>query len=314
MVGENALKLNALSLELLAKLFVAIMGREEGAWRLTMDRTNWQLGRRDVNILMLGIVHRGIAIPLLWQLLDKKGNSNTAERISILSRFIALFGAGKIKSLLADRAFLGDGWLAWLQAEGIDFQIRIRNNIAIANTRARKIKGNDLFRDLRPGQSRVLRGARRLGAATGPKAQPVFVAATCLASGELLIVVTNAEPKEALANYALRWQIETLFSALKTRGFNLEDTHMTNQARISKLVAVLAIAFCWAHRTGEWLHQARPIGLKTHGRPAKSIFRAGFDQIRRGLFNCSDTIQALQPIHFLAAILTPTPPHISRLP
>ena len=297
----------------LAELLVAIMGLEEGAWRLTMDRTNWQLGRRDVNILMLGIVHRGIAIPLLWQLLDKKGNSNTAERISILSRFIAVFGADKIKSLLADREFLGDQWLAWLQAKGIDFHIRIRNNIAIANTRGRKIKGNDLFRDLLPGQSRVLRGARRLGAGTSPKAQPVFVAATCLASGELLIVVTNAEPKEALANYALRWEIETLFSALKTRGFNLEDTHMTNQARISKLVAVLAIAFCWAHRIGEWLHDANPIRLKTHGRPAKSIFRAGFDQVRRGLFNRSGPNQAFEPIHFLAAILTPNPPLKSRL-
>jgi hypothetical protein len=194
----------------LAKVLVAVMGRQEGSWRLTMDRTNWQLGRRDVNILMIGIVHRGIAIPVLWDLLDKKGNSNTRERISIVQRVIALFGADKIAGLLADREFLGDDWLAWLQDGAIDFHIRIRADIKIANVRGQMIKGGKLFRDLKPGQSRVLRARRQLGGSGSPKARPVWVAAACLASGELLIVVTNAEPKEALATYALRWEIETL--------------------------------------------------------------------------------------------------------
>ena len=36
-----------------------------------MDRTNWRLGRRDVNILMIGIVNRAIAIPVCWRVLDK---------------------------------------------------------------------------------------------------------------------------------------------------------------------------------------------------------------------------------------------------
>ena len=43
----------------LAEFLVAMMGLQAGPWRLTMDRTNWRLGRRDVNILMIGIVmHR----------------------------------------------------------------------------------------------------------------------------------------------------------------------------------------------------------------------------------------------------------------
>ena len=168
----------------LARFLVAIMGLEEGGWRLTMDRTNWQLGRCDVNILMIGIVHRGIAIPLLWMLLDKRGNSNTAERISLLKRFIALFGVDKIASLLADREFLGDQWLAWLQA--ISFHIRIRNNIKIANARGRMIKGNELFRDLRPGQSRVLRAASAVPRTPRPSPSgslpPVWPVASCSSS------------------------------------------------------------------------------------------------------------------------------------
>ena len=95
---------------------------------------------------------------------------------------------------------------------------------------------------------------------------------------------------------------------MKTRGFNLEDTHMTNHERVSKLVAVLAIAFCWAHKIGEWLHETKPIRLKSHERRAKSIFRYGFDQIRRYLVNPPVTRQAIDPIHFLATEQPPIQP------
>ncbi len=34
--------------------------------QLTLDRTNWNGEKRNINILMLAIVYRGIAIPILW--------------------------------------------------------------------------------------------------------------------------------------------------------------------------------------------------------------------------------------------------------
>ncbi len=170
------------------------------------------------------------------------------------------------------------------------------------------IKGGELFRDLRRGEAAC---SARDGASADQAARKpgsVSVAAACLASGERADVVTCAEPKEALATDALRWEIETLFAAMKTRGFNLEDTHMTNQERVSKLVAVLAIAFCWAHKVGDWLHEANTIRLKSHERPAKSIFRYGFDQIRRHLVNPPAIRQAIDPIHFLATGQMPIQP------
>ena len=66
-----------------------------------MDRTNWQRGKKNINILMLSITYKGIAIPLFWRLLDKKGNSNTNERIVLMERFIAQFGKNNIIGLLA---------------------------------------------------------------------------------------------------------------------------------------------------------------------------------------------------------------------
>ena len=48
--------------------------------------------------------------------------------------------------------------------------------------------------------------------------------------------------------------METLFGALKSRGFNLEDTHLTDPQRLAKLMGLLALAFAWTYRTGELLH------------------------------------------------------------
>jgi hypothetical protein len=105
----------------------------------------------------------------------------------------------------------------------------------------------------------------------------VYVVATRLDDGGLLILATNHCPKTALADYRLRWGIETLFAALKTRGFNLESTHFCHAERLSKLIALLALAFCWAMLTRLWHHQRHPLSLKAHGRRAKSLFRSGCD-------------------------------------
>ncbi len=66
----------------------------------------------------------------------------------------------------------------------------------------------------------------------------------------------------------------------KTRGFCLLTTHFTDAKRLSKLLALMTLALCWAVKTGEWLHQHRPIKVKKHGRKAKSIFRYGLDYLR----------------------------------
>ena len=61
-------------------------------WVLCLDRTHWQVGKTSMNILMLAVAYRGIAIPLMWTVMNKKGNSHTDERIALLERFIHLLG------------------------------------------------------------------------------------------------------------------------------------------------------------------------------------------------------------------------------
>lgn len=79
-------------------------------WRLTLDRTNCKFGLAEINFLVLGVAHRGTAVPLFWSVLDLAGNSDTAERVSLMGRFLKVFGASRIDALLADREFVGEDW------------------------------------------------------------------------------------------------------------------------------------------------------------------------------------------------------------
>lgn len=108
----------------------------------------------------------------------------------------------------------------------------------------------------------------------------VYVSALRLDNGELLIVITPECCDTAISDYGKRWGIETLLGMFKTRGFCLESTHFRDSERLSKLVALMTLALCWAVKMGEWLHQLNPIKVKKHGRQAKSIFRYGLDYLR----------------------------------
>ena len=81
--------------------------------------------------------------------------------------------------------------------------------------------------------------------------------------------------------YRKRWEIETLFAALKSRGFDLEATHMTNPDRISKLLGILALAYSWTRMIGidRKIREGAPRKC-ANGYPEKSLFRYGLDHLR----------------------------------
>jgi hypothetical protein len=82
-----------------------------------------------------------------------------------------------------------------------------------------------------------------------------------------------------------RWGVETLFQSYKGRGFNLEETRLIVPEKMSRLLAVMALALCWCYTTGVWRNEKDPIKILKHKRPAFSIFRYGLSELRRTLVN-----------------------------
>lgn len=275
----------------IAKLVVHLMEIPQ-PWTLSLDRTTWEFGHCCHNILMLGVVHNGVAFPLFWWMLDKKGNSNTDERIDLLGEFFLAFPETDIEDLCADREFLGVDWFEYLLEHAkLPFRIRIRESDKLDDGQ-KCLKAKVVFSSLQVGEQVVLSKPRKLWG------HWLYVTALRLADGKLLIVATNRQAARAIADYGKRWSIETLFGCFKSRGFRLESTHLFDSERLSRMIALLTIGLCWVFRTGEWLAEEKPINLKKHGRKSKSIFRYGLDHLRRIMLNLeeyqTELLQALQ--------------------
>ncbi len=108
---------------------------------------------------------------------------------------------------------------------------------------------------------------------------PVYVGGRHLHEGEYLIVISN-QRGDLLADYRLRWKIETLFQALKGRGFELESCRLSQERRLSGWFGFLALCLCWCLKRGWYLDEADPLPMKKHGRRAVSVFARGLCSLR----------------------------------
>ena len=255
---------------------------------LIMDRTNWKFGKIHINLLVISIGYQGIGLPIFWVNLARAGNSKTPERIATLKRTIDLIGKRRIKYVLADREFVGSEWFDWLIASSIRFLIRIKKDTLVTRKSfCCDIPVSTLFKRLKPGKKKSLKEPIKV------KNQLVYLSASRNLEGELLIVATSKYTNKALDIYKRRWEIETLFGCLKTRGFCLEETKLTKPGRIEKLFFILAIAFCWSYAIGIERNEHKSIRVKRDGKFEYSLFRYGYDWARRLFLNIGGRIRDL---------------------
>lgn len=271
-----------LDLTTIARWIYALFFNKNQKIYLAIDRTNWYWGKAKINIFMLSICYEGIAIPVFWSLLNKAGTTNAKEQIALLSQFVETFGKECIQGVLGDREFPNKELIGWLVEEKIPFYLRIKGNMDVCIGKKKYKSAAQLFNHLAPYQQNIF------GMSVQIFGQTLYLAGSKNSREELMIVVTNQSPKNAIACYLRRWEIECLFSALKTKGWRFEDTRVIQPKRIEKLVALLAIGFVWAHKIGEWKASIKPIVLKkirNQKRPKSSFFRFGLDHFRDVLTN-----------------------------
>ncbi len=238
---------------------------------LSIDRTEWDFGKTQVNVLCVVASIGKMAVPLYFELLDNKsGNSNWRDRQQVLASLLAVVGKDRIGMLLMDREFIGQKWLLWLKRRGIPFCVRVPKHHTI------------LFADGYRTTAVQLLSKRKSFCASNVVVDGVCVHASLSYGndGELLYLVGTLPVKDLKKCYAKRWTIEVFFQALKGRGFNLEKSGLQDLEKYRKLFAVVCIAYtlCWA--TGIEHGRRKPVKTKKHGYPQYSIFRRGLNLIR----------------------------------
>ncbi|NCP91217.1 MAG: IS4 family transposase [Flavobacteriales bacterium] len=254
---------------------------EQKKFQVSIDRTNWRFGSQNINFLVLTVCFKGVGIPILFHLLDKKGNSNQGERIDLLQEFIDIFGGDRISSLVGDREFIGKKWLSWLLANNIPFSMRVpkSHTVTLRNGEVHKVEGLLATRTERFFKKVIVDGVR------------LNIAMKTL-KDDLLIVVGTHCPKKLFKDYKRRWGIEVFFQSLKGRGFHIENTHLKDLRKLRILFAILALAFVFCLYLGLHHHQkVQGIKIKNHGYKANSFFRKGLDKWRRVCIETEESIQ-----------------------
>ena len=254
-------------------LFLVAALNFNGLFDLCLDRSNWEFGEKDINYLVLSWrISKELSLPLFFVELNKAGNSNTKERIDLIQQFIDVFGQGRIKSLSADREFVGKNWCNYLVRNKVPFYMRHRINIKIPYGEKTVECAGKFFDHLEINQTRSL--FKKIDG------QEVCFVGKRIKADELLIILTNQIHKkedQILSEYRKRWSIEELFKKLKTSGFNWENTHMTCSKRLSKLLIILSIAVLFSYLMGATLQRTYKKTLMCF---SKTIFRYGLQNFQ----------------------------------
>lgn len=256
-----------------AALLVSLLPAK-GKLRLCIDRTEWDFGSCQVNILMVIAATATRQVPLYWELLDNKsGNSSSEDRIELLKMCVKLLGKERIGLVIGDREFIGHKWMKYLKDSGLLFVMRLPKHHLIESLDGRKQHLTDFSLSI---EKPLLLTKCLVDGVVGQ----VWVKA--LPDGDYLFLFGTAKVEYFGQFYRKRWTIESLFQSLKKRGFNLENTHLKSPEKLKKLVALVSIAYSICVSMGIYQHQkVQKIKTKKHGYKAKSFSRMGIDCIRQ---------------------------------
>jgi Transposase DDE domain len=193
--------------------------------------------------LMIHVVYKARALPLAWVVRQcPKGHSPESLHIELVELIRALIPEGTTV------VFLGDG-----EFDGIDLQETMNDSGWFYACRTAKstvgawedmnFNLDLLGSSIKPGMLVELKEVQFTRNAYGP------VMVLCCGGkdeAEPLYLVSNLSvAEEAIKYYQKRFRIETFFSDQKSRGFNIQKTHLEDPQRLSRLLIALCLAYIW---------------------------------------------------------------------
>jgi hypothetical protein len=230
--------------------------------------------------LMLSVVYHGRALPLCWVVVSApKGHFPEKTHCALLAQVQAIMPKD------AQVTFLGDG-----EFDGVDLQADLRNNgwhyVCRTASTIRVCAFGVHFHvgDLGPPRGELL--AVTPAWMTAEQYGPVSILAIWeLPFKEPIYLVTNLDDLDAAVQHDKhRPQIETFFSDQKSRGFQIQKSHLRDPKRLSRLLIASCLAYLWIVYLGvcatrdDWMRQ-----LHRQDRCDLSLFRLGLRLLARCL-------------------------------
>lgn len=220
---------------------------------IAIDRTNWKLGKININILYIGLVlGNGRFIPLYFRLLDKQGNSNQTERIELMESFKSIFSlfTDTLFVLVGDREFIGKQWFIYMLSNSFVFVMRLRKKDYLQDI------ADQLNISLEKLNKKIKRKVNRYGYCVLPfviEGKTYYYHVRKRRKGDqnnqgekdeyIRFLSTSSDHYWVIKQYDRRWSIEVFFEDCKDKGFDLEAINFTQVAKIRLMIAVCALCY-----------------------------------------------------------------------
>src|SRR6266496_3065313 len=205
-------------------------------------------------LIRASLVYRGRAISLAWRALRHRSTQVSFEAYQpVLDQVCAIIPPDMVITLLADRGFVHERLLHYLQEHRWHFRLRLPAD-TLVHLGAQPVSA---IRDLCPpaGQDRFFQHVSILGAAVGP----VHLALACLLDqpDDPWFVVSD-EPTDVrtLDEYSLRFDIEETFRDEKSGGYQLQTSRLATPDALERLLLILALATLYLTSLGTAVVQA----------------------------------------------------------
>lgn len=197
---------------------------------------------------MLSVYYKGRALPLCWLAYKgKKGHSSSQLQLELLKTILPLLPEGKKVTLLGDGEFDSPALITWLRdQENWSYVCRTATNIKILY-QGQWVALCDLV--LEDGQSHFLTDVLFT---ESKEVGPVNIMAWWdeKKKKHFFLVTDMPDGQQTQKWYSLRFTIETLFSDIKGRGFNLNKTRLRHPERVERLILVCAMAYTFTISLG----------------------------------------------------------------
>lgn len=196
-------------------------------------------------MLMVAVRVGNRALPLAWVVRETEGAIGFCDQRRLLETVAGWVPEGVKPVLMGDRFYGSPDLIAWCADRGWDWRLRLKGCLLVYDRDGGETTLRDCFD----------RGEWLLTDVTLTEKRAATHVAMLHESGHpepWIIAMSQTPTSHRALDYGLRWGVEALFSDAKTRGFNLEDSHLRLADRIERLILVLALALHWAVSTGMW--------------------------------------------------------------
>ncbi|MBF0620788.1 MAG: IS4 family transposase [Magnetococcales bacterium] len=255
-----------------AQLLMARLAQIQEALVIAIDGSS--VGRGNI-ALMANVIFKGRALPITWIVLKgKKGHLPEELHLRLMEQIQALIPSDTRVVILGDGEFDGVRLLETVSMMGWDFSCRTSKSI-ILNWEGYEFSCREIEKHMTEGEYIDVCNCLFKKDKHGPVRVVCWWREDCKEPIYLVSNLTTAE--EVCDQYALRFRIETFFSDQKTRGFQIQRSHLSNPERLSRLLIAACLAYIWVVYLGELCKESGKAGeIHRCNRIDLSLFQLGF--------------------------------------